>query len=94
MKDTFLRSCEHWSEASRDEMEYFYSLASIDYKFLASAFNWKEWFETHQSNVGQRSLKLLDVACGSGKFPSALFQYAKIRDAKILPGSLPAARNR
>tara|TARA_B100000963_G_scaffold349202_1_gene357915 strand:- start:195 stop:1031 length:837 start_codon:yes stop_codon:yes gene_type:complete len=85
MKDTFLRSCEHWSEASRDEMEYFYSLASIDYKFLASAFDWKEWFETHQSNVGQRSLKLLDVACGSGKFPSSLFQYAKIGDAKILP---------
>ena len=85
MKDTFLRSCEHWSEASRDEMEHFYSLASIDYKVLASSFDWKKWFETHQVNVGQRRLKLLDIACGSGKFPSALLQYAKISDAKILP---------
>ncbi len=85
MKDTFLRSCEHWSEANRSEMEYFYSLASIDYKVLANAFDWKKWFETHQVNVGQQGLKLLDIACGSGKFPSALLQYAKISDAKILP---------
>ncbi len=85
MKDTFQRSCEHWSEASRDEMENFYSLASIDYKYLAKAFDWRNWFEAHQVNAGQRSLKILDVACGSGKFPSALFQYTKIADAKISP---------
>ncbi len=35
MKDTFIRSCEHWSESSRNEMENFYALASIDYKYLA-----------------------------------------------------------
>ena len=35
MKDTFIRSCEHWSETSRNEMENFYALASIDYKYLA-----------------------------------------------------------
>ena len=85
MKDTFLRSCEHWSEASRDEMEHFYSLASVDYKYLATAFNWKDWLETHQAAIGQHNLKILDVACGSGKFPLALFKYAKMADAKILP---------
>ena len=85
MTDTFLRSCEHWSEASRTEMEAFYSLASVDYKYLAESLDWKEWLETRQAEVGQRSLKLLDVACGSGKFPLALGQYAKISDAKIFP---------
>tara|TARA_X000000950_G_scaffold284746_1_gene388598 strand:- start:293 stop:1144 length:852 start_codon:yes stop_codon:yes gene_type:complete len=85
MKDTFLRSCEHWSETSRDEMQNFYTLASVDYKYLAEKFQWKKWLETHQTNVGQRRLKLLDIACGSGKFPSALIQYAKLSKAKILP---------
>ena len=85
MKDTFIRSCEHWSETSRNEMKSFYTLASIDYKYLAEKFEWKKWLETHQANVGQRRIKLLDVACGSGKFPSALNQYAKLADAKILP---------
>ncbi|MFL2661808.1 MAG: class I SAM-dependent methyltransferase [Alphaproteobacteria bacterium] len=85
MKDTFTRSCEHWSETSRNEMENFYTLASIDYKHLAERFDWKKWLEMHQVNVGKRRLKLLDVACGSGKFPSALLQYAKLADAKILP---------
>ena len=85
MTDTFLRSCEHWSEASRNEMEAFYALASVDYKYLAEAFNWKKWLETRQAEVGKRRLKILDVACGSGKFPLALGQYAKITDTKILP---------
>ena len=85
MKDTFMRSCEHWSESSRNEMQNFYSLASIDYKHLAEKFSWKEWFETHQANIGKRGLKLLDIACGSGKFPSALVQNANLSDAKILP---------
>ena len=85
MKDTFSRSCEHWSESSRNEMEYFYSLAFIDYKHLAESFNWKKWFEIHQAGVGKRKLKLLDVACGSGKFPSALLQYTNLSGAKILP---------
>ena len=65
MTDTFLRSCEHWSEASRKEMEAFYTLASIDYKYLAETFDWKKWLEKHQTKVGKRSLKILDVACGS-----------------------------
>jgi len=85
MKDTFIRSCEHWSETSRNEMENFYALASIDYKHLAERFDWKEWLEIHQTNIGGRRLKILDVACGSGKFPSALVQYAKLADANLLP---------
>ena len=85
MTDTFLRSCEHWSEARRKEMEAFYSLASIDYKYLAKAFDWKKWLETCQADVGQRRLKLLDIACGSGKFPIALVEYTNISDAKISP---------
>ena len=85
MTDTFLRSCEHWSEANRKEMEAFYSLASIDYKYLAKAFDWKKWLETCQTDVGQRRLKLLDIACGSGKFPIALGEYTNISDAKISP---------
>ena len=39
MKDTFIRSCEHWSEKSRNEMQNFYVLASIDYKHLAENLN-------------------------------------------------------
>ena len=85
MKDTFTRSCEHWSETSRNEMQNFYSLASVDYKYLVEEFEWKKWLEIHQANVGKRQLKLLDIACGSGKFPSALIQYANLSDAKILP---------
>lgn len=85
MKDTFARSCQHWSEKSRDEMENFYSLASVDYKYIAENFEWNKWLEIHQTKVGKRRLKLLDVACGSGKFPSALFKYSKLADAKILP---------
>ncbi len=85
MRDTFKRSCKHWSETSRNEMENFYALASIDYKYLAERFEWKKWLETHQAGVGQCRLKILDVACGSGKFPSALVQYAGLADAKIFP---------
>ena len=85
MKDTFIRSCEHWSENSRNEMQNFYTLASVDYKYLAEKFEWKKWLEIHQANVGNRKLKLLDIACGSGKFPSALNQYANLSEAKILP---------
>jgi SAM-dependent methyltransferase len=66
-------------------MEVFYSLASIDYKYLAKAFDWKKWLETCQTDVGQRRLKLLDIACGSGKFPLALVEYTNISDAKIFP---------
>ena len=78
MVDTFQRSCAHWSEAGRAEMNKFYALASVDYKHLAEAVDWKKWLEERQEIVGQRSLKLLDVACGSGKFPSALNKFSQL----------------
>jgi SAM-dependent methyltransferase len=83
--DTFERSCNHWSETGRAEMEDFYALASVDYQHLAEAIDWKNWFETKQNEVGSRCLRLLDVACGSGKFPQALKTYAGIKSASIKP---------
>ena len=85
MTDTFQRSCAHWSEAGRAEMDRFYALASVDYRHLAEAIDWKNWFEERQKVVGQRNLKLLDVACGSSKFPSALKQFGRLSEASILP---------
>ncbi len=64
-------------------MEDFYSLASVDYKYLAEAIDWKHWLEARQKKVGGRCLRLLDIACGSGKFPQALVSYANIAGASI-----------
>ncbi len=83
MTDTFQRSCQHWSEARRQEMQDFYALASVDYHHLAIAFDWRAWLEEQQAHAGERSLRLLDVACGSGKFPSALLRDADVASAKI-----------
>jgi SAM-dependent methyltransferase len=83
--DTFERSCNHWSEAGRREMEDFYALASVDYHHLAEAIDWKTWLETRQKAVGSRCLRLLDVACGSGKFPAALVSHADVASAVIKP---------
>jgi len=83
--DTFERSCEHWSEAGRQEMEAFYALASVDYRHLARALDWRLWLEAQQARVGARPLRLLDVACGSGKFPSALLRDADVASASVRP---------
>ena len=64
-------------------MEDFYALASVDYRHLAQALDWKGWFEARQVTAGDRSLRLLDVACGSGKFPSALVNYGQVASASI-----------
>lgn len=66
-------------------MNHFYTLASVDYKYLAEAFDWRDWLEKQQVEVGRRQLKLLDVACGSGKFPAALIHYAGVSDANVRP---------
>ena len=74
--DTFERSCEHWSDAGRDEMEAFYELARVDYRHLAEAYDWAAAFQSLASrNSGGR---LIDIACGSGKFPQALLAHAGI----------------
>ena len=83
--NTFDRSCEHWSEIGRREMENFYALASLDYQHLAQEHNWKVWLENRQKLAGSRRLRLLDVACGSGKFPEALISYAGVANAEIKP---------
>lgn len=85
MSDTFQRSCDHWSEAKRAEMEAFYALASADYRVLAEALDWRHWLEERQRRAGDRPLKLLDVACGSGKFPVALAAHAAVASANVRP---------
>jgi SAM-dependent methyltransferase len=52
---------------------------------LAEAIDWKNWLEIRQKRVGSRSLRILDVACGSGKFPVALNSHANITNASIRP---------
>jgi SAM-dependent methyltransferase len=72
--DTAERSLEHWSEAGRTGMEAFYALATEDYRQLALAADWGQL-------LGERAhdgWSLLDVACGSGKFPTALRTYADL----------------
>ncbi len=84
MTDTFERSCAHWSEEGRAEMDRFYAIASVDYRHLAEARDWGAWLKAKQELVG-RPLRILDVACGSGKFPTALSQYARLDDAGLSP---------
>lgn len=74
--DTYERSCAHWSESGRDEMESFYALATVDYRYLAEARDWAGWLKEHQALAAPRPLRILDVACGSGKFPTALLAFA------------------
>jgi SAM-dependent methyltransferase len=72
--DTAARSLEHWSEAGRTGMEAFYALATEDYRQLALAADWR----TLLQGRAREGWSLLDVACGSGKFPTALLQYADL----------------
>jgi len=83
MTDIFSRSCAHWSEAGRAGMEAFYALATVDYRHLAEAGDWAGWLRAQDERVGERALRLLDVACGSGKFPAALVDHAGVAEAGI-----------
>jgi ubiquinone/menaquinone biosynthesis C-methylase UbiE len=67
--DTADRSLRHWSEAGRRTMDAFYELATQDYRELVAAHDWPAALR-EQAEGGR--VRLLDVACGSGKFPSAL----------------------
>ncbi len=64
-------------------MERFYEIASVDYRHLAEARDWRAWLKTKADAVGSRPLRLLDVACGSGKFPAALNRYAGVGEAGL-----------
>ena len=82
MKNTYDRSCMHWSENSRKEMEDFYSLASVDYEHLSNSHDWKSWLNLIRQSNNDRT-QLLDIACGSGKFPTALLEHPKIDLSEI-----------
>jgi SAM-dependent methyltransferase len=83
--DILTRSNAHWSEAGRAGMEAFYALATDDYRHLAEARDWSAWLSAAQDRAGARSLRLLDVACGSGKFPNALVRHAGVGAAGLRP---------
>ncbi len=58
-------------------MDAFYRLATLDYKLLAEQLDWPKLFRTVASRFGL-PIRLLDVACGSGKFPQSLLQNTDI----------------
>lgn len=75
--DTFERSLAHWSEDGREEMDHFYRVATLDYRELAEAWDWAGWVGRRRaSHPGP--VTVLDVACGSGKFPTALREHTAI----------------
>lgn len=78
--DTAARSLAHWSEAGRAEMEAFYALAREDYRLLALERDWPALLRDVWSRAAreERALAVLDVACGSGKFPEALLVHGKL----------------
>ena len=51
-------------------MDAFYKVATLDYKELAIASDWTALLP--ERSPSQKPLRILDVACGSGKFPAAL----------------------
>ena len=67
--DTAQRSLAHWSEAGRAGMQAFYALATEDYRQLACA---RDWAADLRRRAVHGRVRLLDVACGSGRFPTAL----------------------
>ncbi len=66
-------------------MDAFYRLAAIDYRLLVEQLDWGEVFYQLRRRFGPR-IRLLDVACGSGQFPSALLGnrgLQKCEDLKV-----------
>jgi SAM-dependent methyltransferase len=75
--DIAARSLAHWSEEGRAEMDAFYALARRDYERLARGFvDHPVWLRRVAD--GRRRITLLDVACGSGKFPEALQDFGGV----------------
>jgi SAM-dependent methyltransferase len=75
--DTAARSLAHWSEDGRSEMDAFYALARRDYERLARGFvDHPAWLRRVAG--GRPRITLLDVACGSGKFPEALQDFGGV----------------
>ena len=82
--DTAQRSLEHWSEQGRAEMEAFYALAVEDYRQLALAADWPSLL----AGRARPDWRLLDVACGSGKWPTALVRHTDLSALPALPVDL------
>lgn len=55
-------------------MEAFYALATEDYRQLVIAADWEQLLRAR----AREGWRLLDVACGSGKFPAALLRHADL----------------
>ncbi len=91
-RDTSQRNLEHWSEAKRTEMQAFYTIAAEDYRPLAAA---RDWGADLRLRATDGHLRLLDVGCGSGRFPAALLAAglpAAVRDITVAVDLLdPAA---
>lgn len=65
-------------------MEAFYAFAALDYEQLAGAQDWAATLRavhTRQTPGPGAPLRLLDVACGSGKFPAALLRAGALEPA-------------
>ncbi len=58
-------------------MEAFYALARLDYRLLAEALDWPALLAQLRAEAAG-DLTLLDVACGSGKFPEALLEQGRL----------------
>ena len=63
------RSLAHWAEDGRSGMEAFYALAVEDYRRMVAAHDWAADLRGH---AVEGRVRVLDVACGSGKFPAEL----------------------
>jgi SAM-dependent methyltransferase len=63
------RSLAHWAEEGRAGMEAFYALAVEDYRQMVAARDWAADLRGHARGA---AATVLDVACGSGKFPAEL----------------------
>jgi SAM-dependent methyltransferase len=69
--DTEARSLAHWDEAGRAGMEAFYALAVEDYRQMVAA---RDWASDLRGSAVDGRVRVLDVACGSGKFPAELMR--------------------
>ncbi len=63
------RSLAHWAEEGRAGMEAFYALALEDYRRMVAA---RDWAADRRGPAVAGRVRVLDVACGSGKFPAEL----------------------
>jgi SAM-dependent methyltransferase len=65
------RSLAHWAEEGRAGMEAFYALATEDYRQMVAA---RDWAADLRGHADDGRVRVLDVACGSGKFPAELIR--------------------